>query len=80
MLFDDSMNSLDIRHRRDHNYILGLNFHPQLAVHRNMVRHLKVMRNLIVKVKEPQESEYNLITDKHVIFSFFHFAIYLQLV
>lgn len=30
--------------------------------------------NLIVKVKEPQESEYNLITDKHVIFSFFHFA------
>lgn len=30
--------------------------------------------NLIIKVKEPQESEYNLITDKHIIITFFHFA------
>jgi len=30
--------------------------------------------NVIVKVKEPLSSEYPLITDKHTIFSFFHFA------
>ena len=30
--------------------------------------------NIIVKVKEPLSSEYSLITDKHTIFSFFHFA------
>jgi alanine dehydrogenase len=30
--------------------------------------------NLIIKVKEPQPSEYNLITDKHIIMTFFHFA------
>lgn len=30
--------------------------------------------NLIVKVKEPQEYEYNLINSFHTIFTFFHFA------
>ena len=30
--------------------------------------------NVIVKVKEPLEPEYELITNKHTIFSFFHFA------
>lgn len=30
--------------------------------------------NVIVKVKEPQEAEYSLITKDHIIFSFFHFA------
>ena len=30
--------------------------------------------NIIIKVKEPLSSEYPLITDKHTIFSFFHFA------
>lgn len=30
--------------------------------------------NLIVKVKEPLESEYALIDDKHIVYSFFHFA------
>ena len=30
--------------------------------------------NIIVKVKEPQEREYSLITSKHTILSFFHFA------
>ena len=30
--------------------------------------------NIIVKVKEPQPSEYPLITSKHTILSFFHFA------
>jgi alanine dehydrogenase len=29
---------------------------------------------LIVKVKEPQESEYKLINNTHTIFTFFHFA------
>ena len=30
--------------------------------------------NIIVKVKEPQRREYSLITSKHTILSFFHFA------
>ena len=30
--------------------------------------------NIIVKVKEPQKKEYTLITSKHTILSFFHFA------
>lgn len=30
--------------------------------------------NVIVKVKEPLESEYALIRDRHIVFSFFHFA------
>jgi len=30
--------------------------------------------NIIVKVKEPQKKEYSLITSKHTILSFFHFA------
>lgn len=30
--------------------------------------------NLIIKVKEPQPEEYELINDKHTIFTFFHFA------
>jgi alanine dehydrogenase len=30
--------------------------------------------NIIVKVKEPQSSEYCLITSKHTVLSFFHFA------
>lgn len=30
--------------------------------------------NIIVKVKEPQRREYSLITSKHIILSFFHFA------
>ena len=30
--------------------------------------------NLIVKVKEPQPEEFELITEKHTIFTFFHFA------
>jgi alanine dehydrogenase len=30
--------------------------------------------DLIIKVKEPQLSEYDLITSKHTIFTFFHFA------
>lgn len=30
--------------------------------------------NLIIKVKEPQESEYNLITSNHTIMTFFHFG------
>ena len=30
--------------------------------------------NIIVKVKEPQKREYTLITSKHTILSFFHFA------
>ena len=30
--------------------------------------------NIIVKVKEPLEPEYNLITEKHTVFAFFHFA------
>lgn len=30
--------------------------------------------NVIVKVKEPLESEYSLINDRHIVFSFFHFA------
>ena len=30
--------------------------------------------NIIVKVKEPQSSEYPLITSKHTVLSFFHFA------
>jgi alanine dehydrogenase len=30
--------------------------------------------NLIVKVKEPQEYEYDLINSSHTIFTFFHFA------
>ena len=30
--------------------------------------------NIIVKVKEPQRKEYSLITSKHTILSFFHFA------
>lgn len=30
--------------------------------------------NLIVKVKEPQESEYQFINSTHTIFTFFHFA------
>ena len=29
---------------------------------------------LIVKVKEPQPSEFDLITEKHTLFTFFHFA------
>lgn len=29
---------------------------------------------LIVKVKEPQETEYNLINKKHLLFTYFHFA------
>lgn len=30
--------------------------------------------NLIIKVKEPQKSEYTLINDNHIIFTFFHFG------
>ena len=30
--------------------------------------------NVIVKVKEPLDAEYELINEKHIIFSFFHFA------
>ncbi|MFC1555609.1 alanine dehydrogenase [candidate division KSB1 bacterium] len=30
--------------------------------------------DLILKVKEPLESEYKLITDKHVVFTYFHYA------
>jgi alanine dehydrogenase len=30
--------------------------------------------NIIVKVKEPQKKEYSLITSKHTVLSFFHFA------
>jgi alanine dehydrogenase len=30
--------------------------------------------NIIVKVKEPQRKEYSLITSKHTVLSFFHFA------
>ena len=30
--------------------------------------------NIIVKVKEPQRREYSLITSKHTVLSFFHFA------
>lgn len=30
--------------------------------------------NIIVKVKEPLEFEYKLINEKHIIYSFFHFA------
>jgi alanine dehydrogenase len=30
--------------------------------------------NIIVKVKEPQSSEYPLITSNHTLLSFFHFA------
>lgn len=30
--------------------------------------------NVIVKVKEPQPREYELITSKHTVFAFFHFA------
>ncbi len=30
--------------------------------------------NLILKVKEPLESEYSLITEKHTVFTYFHYA------
>lgn len=30
--------------------------------------------NVIVKVKEPLETEYDLISEKHILYSFFHFA------
>lgn len=30
--------------------------------------------DMILKVKEPLESEYNLITEKHVLFTYFHYA------
>ena len=30
--------------------------------------------NLIIKVKEPQESEYKLINNNHIVFTFFHFG------
>ena len=40
----------------------------------NTIDELYYKANLIVKVKEPQESEYRLINGKHTIFTFFHFA------
>jgi len=35
---------------------------------------------LIVKVKEPQPEEYDLIKDRHIVFTFFHFASSPQLI
>jgi len=40
----------------------------------NTIQELYNISSLIVKVKEPQPEEYKYITDKHVIFAFFHFA------
>jgi alanine dehydrogenase len=44
------------------------------AFARNTIEELYDTATLIVKVKEPQESEYPLINEKHTIFTFFHFA------
>jgi len=40
----------------------------------NTIQELYNKSTLIVKVKEPQPIEFDLITDKHTIFTFFHFA------
>lgn len=44
------------------------------AIMVNTIEELYNAANLIVKVKEPQESEFPLIKEKHCIFTFFHFA------
>jgi len=44
------------------------------AVMVNSLEDLYKNSKLIIKVKEPQEKEYPLITEKHTIFTFFHFA------
>ena len=53
---------------KDHEYI------ESGAIMINTIEELYNVANLIVKVKEPQESEYPLIKEKHTIFTFFHFA------
>lgn len=40
----------------------------------NTIEEIYDKANLIIKVKEPQNSEYKLINSKHTIFTFFHFA------
>lgn len=40
----------------------------------NTIQELYNKASLIVKVKEPQPEEYDLINEKHTIFTFFHFA------
>lgn len=40
----------------------------------NYIEDIYNKANVIVKVKEPLESEYKLINEKHIIYSFFHFA------
>jgi alanine dehydrogenase len=53
---------------KDHEYI------ESGAIMISTIEELFNIANLIVKVKEPQESEYPLINEKHTIFTFFHFA------
>ena len=38
------------------------------------IQEIYLKANLIIKVKEPQPEEYNLINSSHTIFTFFHFA------
>jgi len=45
----------------------------------NTIEEIYKNANLIVKVKEPQAEEIELITEKHTIFTFFHFACSSQL-
>jgi alanine dehydrogenase len=52
----------------DYNYI------EYGAIMVNTLEELYKNSKLIVKVKEPQEKEYNLINENHTIFTFFHFA------
>ena len=40
----------------------------------NTIEEVYNYANIIVKVKEPQKREYSLITSRHTILSFFHFA------
>ena len=44
------------------------------AIILNNIEDIYEKANIIVKVKEPQSIEYNLIKSKHTILSFFHFA------
>ena len=53
---------------KDHEYI------ESGAIMVSTIEELYNIANLIVKVKEPQESEYPLIKENHTIFTFFHFA------
>ena len=44
------------------------------AIILNTIEEIYNKANIIVKVKEPQRREYTLITSKHTVMSFFHFA------